>query len=97
MAEPLPEQKIHEALQELDGWTFEDGRLKRSLKFGSFKEAISFIVRVAMHAEEMNHHPDIYNSYNKLDLSLCTHDAGNKVTEKDLKLAKAIHHFNWTK
>lgn len=96
MATPLSDAQIKDALKELDGWTYEDNKLKRHLQFGSFKEAVSFIVRLAFHAEGMNHHPELHNVYNKLDIALSTHDAGGKVTEKDVALAKAIHDFNWT-
>jgi 4a-hydroxytetrahydrobiopterin dehydratase len=95
MAEPLSEQQIQQALQELPGWHHEDDKLKTTIKFESFKEAISFIVRMAFHAEQMQHHPDLSNSYNRVDIALTSHDSGSKVTEKDIELAKAIHKFCW--
>jgi len=97
MATPLTEQQITDALKELDGWTFENDALHRHLKFHNFKEALSFIVRLGVEAETHGHHPDLHNVYNTVDIALSTHDAGDKVTEKDVELARAIHKFNWTR
>lgn len=71
-------------------WKEEDNKLKRSFEFKDFIEAFGFMARVAIIAEKMNHHPHIINVYNKVSFELCTHDAGNTVTDKDHKLAKAI-------
>ncbi len=71
-------------------WTEENNKLQRSFQFKNFSEAFAFMARVALAAEKMNHHPDWSNIYNKVDIKLYTHDAGNTVTEKDRKLAKVI-------
>lgn len=71
-------------------WIEENNMLKKSFKFKDFQEAFAFMTRVAFLAEEHQHHPNWSNVYNKVDIELTTHDKGNKVTEKDLKLAKAI-------
>lgn len=71
-------------------WTEEDNKLKASLEFKDFMEAFAFMTEVAMHAEKQNHHPEWTNVYNKVNIHLSTHDAGNVVTEKDNKLAKTI-------
>jgi 4a-hydroxytetrahydrobiopterin dehydratase len=97
MAAPLTDAQIATALANLPGWTHENHKLTRTLKFAHFKEAMSFIVRVAFEAEAMNHHPEIFNVYSTVRLSLNTHDAGGKVTQKDVDLATAIEHFNWKK
>lgn len=81
---------------ELGGWQHEGGKLVRRFRFGSFKEALSFLVRVGLHAEELNHHPEIWNVYDQVTLSLCTHDAGDQVTGKDVELARAVNAFEWT-
>ena len=94
-AEPLTQEQIEEALQNLDGWRFEDDQLKKSFELTDFRAAVSFIVRMAFYAEAMNHHPDVHNVYNQIDLALATHDAGDKVTEKDVQLARAIEDFSW--
>jgi 4a-hydroxytetrahydrobiopterin dehydratase len=71
-------------------WTEQNNKLLREFKFRDFSEAFAFLTRVAIEAEKMNHHPEIYNVYNKVVISLQTHDAGNIVTEKDHQLASAI-------
>jgi 4a-hydroxytetrahydrobiopterin dehydratase len=71
-------------------WKEENNQLKRSFEFRNFIEAFSFMTKVALIAEKMNHHPNWDNVYNKVNISLNTHDAGDIVTEKDRKLADAI-------
>jgi 4a-hydroxytetrahydrobiopterin dehydratase len=71
-------------------WKEEKNLLKKSFIFKDFKEAFGFMTKVALVAEKMDHHPSWTNVYNKVDFELSTHDAGDKVTEKDHKLAKAI-------
>ncbi len=79
-----------EELAKLDGWKHEDDSLKKTFRFGDFRQAMGFMVRVAFIAEELNHHPRFDNTYNTVVLTLNTHDAGNTVTEKDLTLAARI-------
>ena len=71
-------------------WKEEDNKLKRTFEFKDFSEAFAFMTRVALIAEKQNHHPWWSNVYNKVEMELNTHDAGDIVTEKDWKLAKAI-------
>ncbi|AZI68214.1 4a-hydroxytetrahydrobiopterin dehydratase [Kaistella daneshvariae] len=71
-------------------WTEKDGKLEQTFKFKDFSEAFAFMTRVALVAESIQHHPDWSNSYNQVTITLVTHDAGNKITEKDHQLAKAI-------
>ena len=71
-------------------WTEEENQLKRSFTFKDFSEAFAFMTRVAFLAEAQQHHPNWSNVYNRVDIVLTTHDAGNVVTEKELKVAKAI-------
>jgi 4a-hydroxytetrahydrobiopterin dehydratase len=71
-------------------WKEEDNKLKRTFKFEDFSEAFAFMTRVAILAEKQNHHPWWSNFYNTVNIELNTHDAGDIVTEKDHKLAKAI-------
>jgi 4a-hydroxytetrahydrobiopterin dehydratase len=71
-------------------WITKENKLVRSFTFRDFVEAFSFLTGVAILAAKQNHHPEIYNVYNKVTISLQTHDAGNIVTEKDHTLAKAI-------
>ena len=79
------------ALKELAGWTMVAGRdaIQRSFKFKNFSEAWGFMSRVALLAESQDHHPEWFNVYNKVDITLSTHDAGG-LSARDVKLAKAI-------
>lgn len=71
-------------------WTEENNELVRKFEFGTFVEAFGFMSRVAIVAEQHNHHPWWSNVYNKVEIRLTTHDKGNTITEKDRKLAAAI-------
>lgn len=71
-------------------WKEQNDKLERSFEFKNFIEAWGFMSKVALLAEKANHHPDWSNSYNQVKISLTSHDQGNKVTEKDRKLAQAI-------
>ncbi len=71
-------------------WKEENNKLSRSFIFRDFTEAFSFMTRVAFLAEKHNHHPNWSNVYNQVNIDLCTHDAGDIVTEKDRLLAAAI-------
>ncbi|MBS9523541.1 4a-hydroxytetrahydrobiopterin dehydratase [Litoribacter ruber] len=71
-------------------WAEENNRLRKSFEFKDFQEAFAFMTRVAFLAEQHQHHPNWSNVYNKVDIELTTHDAGNTVTDKDRKLAEAI-------
>lgn len=71
-------------------WKEENNQLTRTFEFKDFVEAWGFMNRVALLAEKMNHHPNWSNVYNKVEIALTTHDAGNTVTERDHKLAKQI-------
>lgn len=92
---PLSADQIDEALADLDGWRHEDDKLKKTFEFSDFRAAISFIVRMAFYAEELNHHPEIENVYNIVNIALTTHDADGKVTEMDVALAEKIESFSW--
>ncbi len=71
-------------------WEESEDKLVRNFTFKDFKAAFAFLEKVAIEAETAQHHPEIYNVYNKVTLRLCTHDVGNKITEKDRRLALAI-------
>jgi 4a-hydroxytetrahydrobiopterin dehydratase len=71
-------------------WQESENKLYRKFEFSDFSEAFAFMTRVAMEAEKMNHHPEWKNVWNRVEVWLCTHDAGDVVTERDRKLAKKI-------
>ena len=93
--EPLSSDQINEALRSLEGWRFEDNSLRKTFTLKDFRAAMGFLVRLSYSAEALNHHPEIHNVYNRVELSLSTHDAGNRVTKMDLELARAIETFSW--
>jgi 4a-hydroxytetrahydrobiopterin dehydratase len=72
-------------------WREEDNKLVREFEFKDFKEAFAFMVKVALLAEKMDHHPNWSNVYNKVKIELTSHDKGDTVTERDRKLASAIN------
>ena len=71
-------------------WTEQNNTLYRKFEFADFSQAFAFMTRVALEAEKMNHHPLWTNVWNRVEIWLNTHDAGDIVTEKDWKLAKRI-------
>jgi 4a-hydroxytetrahydrobiopterin dehydratase len=71
-------------------WKENDNKLYRKFEFKNFSEAFAFMTRVALEAEKMNHHPHWTNVWNRVEIWLSTHDAGNVVTDKDRKLAQSI-------
>ena len=83
-----PRAKI---LGELDGWSEAKGRdaIVKTFQFKSFSQAWGWMSRVALLAEKMDHHPEWFNVYDKVEVTLATHDAGG-VTERDIELAAAM-------
>lgn len=75
-------------------WKEENNKLNKKFEFKDFSEAFAFMSRVALLAEKQNHHPYWTNEYNKVEIFLSTHDAGDIVTDKDRKLADAIDKIN---
>jgi len=90
MPEKLTEAERSEKLGPLlgAGWTLDEGRdaISKEYTFANFVEAFSFMAAVALHAEKMDHHPEWFNVYRKVQVTLSTHDAGG-LTELDVKLA----------
>ncbi len=82
-------ESIQSQLLNLKDWQFIDNSIERNFKFSNFVQAMGFIVQVGILAEKNNHHPELFNVYNKVKIRLNTHDA-NGVTEKDIILAMAI-------
>lgn len=86
----LTETELEMALSDLKDWEIDNDKLTKLFTFDSFRDTMTFLMRLSYEVEEMNHHPEIENVYNKVRFSLTTHDAGSKVTEKDIKLARQI-------
>ena len=86
---PLNLDDVKVQLATLTGWRLDDNGLsiKRDFRFADFNEAFAFMTRVALYAERHDHHPEWFNVYNRVEITLSTHDAGG-VTERDIDLAR---------
>jgi 4a-hydroxytetrahydrobiopterin dehydratase len=71
-------------------WEEENNQLQCSFEFNNFVDAFAFMTKVAFAAEKMGHHPNWTNMYKKVHIQLCTHDANDTITEKDIQLTKEI-------
>ena len=94
MVERLSAEARKSALQGLPGWSEAPGReaIARTFVFKDFNEAFGFMSRAALLAEKMDHHPEWFNVYKTVDVTLSTHDAGG-VTENDIKMAQAMEEY----
>ena len=86
---PMPPDAIAAALGELPGWELRDGCLHREVELADFRSAFAFMTRVAFEAEDLNHHPNWSNVWNRVTIDLSTHSAGG-VTEFDVELARQL-------
>jgi len=91
MVERLTGAARHTALRQVHGWSEVEDRdaIRKSYHFSNFSEAWGFLSRIALVAEKMDHHPEIFNVYNRVEIILSTHDVGG-FSEKDVHLALAI-------
>ena len=94
MADKLSENAVREGLAKLSGWALvkDGGAIAKNFQFKNFSQAWAFMSRAALLAEKMNHHPEWFNVYNRVDVTLRTHDAGG-VTELDLTMAEKMDKF----
>jgi 4a-hydroxytetrahydrobiopterin dehydratase len=92
MVEKLTGNARKAALAKLEGWSEVQGRdaITRTFTFKDFNEAFGFMTRAALVAEKLDHHPEWFNVYDKVEVTLATHDAGG-VTERDVALAEAMN------
>lgn len=92
MPSKLSADDLDSLADKLPDWSLSEDRLsiQRSLRFADFAEAFTFMTRAALMAERMNHHPDWRNVYNRLEISLTTHDLAG-VSDLDLRMAKALN------
>ena len=86
-AKKLSDAQIQASLDQVDGWTIEDGKLHKEFQFDTFVTAFGFMTQLALVAESMNHHPEWFNVYNRVTIDLTTHDAGG-ISELDFQWAK---------
>ena len=88
----LSQQEIELEVGKIHGWKVVDGKLKRTFEFENFVQAFGFMTQVAIEAEKINHHPEWFNVYNKLEINLVTHDV-NGISNYDVKFAGTINHL----
>ncbi|MXV73283.1 4a-hydroxytetrahydrobiopterin dehydratase [Candidatus Poribacteria bacterium] len=86
-AKKLSDAQIQANLEQVDGWTIEDGKLHKEFQFDTFITAFGFMAQLALVAESLNHHPEWFNVYNRVTIDLTTHDAGG-ISELDFQWAK---------
>lgn len=86
----IEEAELREWLAAHPRWREADGAIKGAFKFNDFKQAFGFLTQIAMISEKQNHHALIENMYDRVTLTLTTHDAGNRITQRDLKFADAV-------
>ncbi len=84
------ESSVNESITIQSNWSEIDNKLQREFEFNNFQQALEFINKIAVICESENHHPEINWIYNKITLKLSTHDAGDVITQKDIKLAELI-------
>lgn len=82
-------ENLENEIKRLENWKKKDKKLEKNFKFRDFVEAFSFITKIALIAEKMDHHPDIKLSYNSVDIELTTHDI-NGISSNDITLARKI-------
>lgn len=85
----LNSNQINEALKTLSGWSYSNNMIHKDYSFDTYMNGIDFINRLALKAEEENHHPDLTVGWCKVGITFTTHDSGG-VTEKDITMAKAV-------
>ena len=91
MIRKLDEAELKTLAEKLPGWNLLEGRaIQKTFKFKDFNEAFGFMTRAALVAEKMNHHPEWFNVWNRVDVTLSTHDAGG-LTALDVRLAEAMN------
>ena len=90
MADLLAPEAVAEKLEALPGWSLEGGKLHRPYRFADFRRAFAFMSGAALAAERLNHHPEWFNVWSKVDVHLNTHEAGG-ITDLDFQLAQAMN------
>lgn len=87
--ELLDPERVDAALRHLGGWSLRGDRIVREFEFGDFRAAFGFLTQVALLAERLDHHPEMFNSYRRVELRSTTHSAGG-LTQRDFELAREI-------
>jgi 4a-hydroxytetrahydrobiopterin dehydratase len=94
---PFEEEDIYDALKTLSGWEHQDNHLVKTYVVPTYLSGLTFAAAIGTLAEAADHHPDLYIGYKKVRVELTTHDAGNRVSLKDVELATAIEALRYPK
>jgi len=94
---PMNDAAIIEALSKLDGWERDGDKITKTFKFDNYLAGIAFAATAGTVAEGFDHHPDMFVGYRKVTLEFTTHDAGSKITQKDIDVATAINALPYPK
>lgn len=86
----LSDAELQAVLAELPGWEVVNGKLHKTFKFFDFTAAFGFMTKVAIEANTMNHHPEWCNVWNRVTIDLVTHEAGDRISDLDVALARKI-------
>ncbi len=89
----LSREEIRAELSRLKGWKLAKGKIQRNFEFKNFEEAFSFMTRVALEVEKLDHHPEWFNVYNKVRIELVTHDVKG-LSNYDFRLARIINQIS---
>src|SRR6185369_5344077 len=87
---PLTDEAVAKALKKLDGWSHKNDTIEKTYSFDTYLAGLAFATTVGTIAQGFDHHPDILIKWRKVTITFSTHDAGNKVTSTDIKVAEAI-------
>lgn len=87
--EPLSKNEIEKRLTELSGWVLDGDKIKKQFQFSDFVEAFGFMTKVALEAEKLDHHPEWFNVYNRVNVELATHEPKG-ISELDFALASKM-------
>ncbi len=86
----LSDDELNAALNDLPGWSVEDGKLHKEYKFSTFAQAMGWMITVAIAADKLDHHPEWCNVYNRVRVDLVTHDMDNAISNLDVTLAQKM-------
>ena len=86
----LTEKEVKDGLKKMKGWSYADNKISKEFQFADFVGSLSFINRMVAYFQEMDHHPDTHIYYSKIKFELQRFDSGEKVTDRDIEVAKKI-------
>ncbi len=93
----LTDEQITQALGELNGWSRDGDKLTKTYQLDSYPAGLAFATAAGIACDGLGHHPDMYVGYKKVTVEFTTHDAGSKITEKDVEAARAVEALGYPK